>query len=179
MRLWIPAAALALAILPLAFIHPLRIVGHSMEPALGPGSVRLALRAWCAGSPKRGEVWLVEAPEGGPAVKRVVGLPGERLEQRTARSISTDGDCRSPISNSSIKGMPAPGRRGTASWCWATTAGKAATAGPGVPFRTPPSRQAPRSVTGRLRASRRACKFPDFLQMQHKIKRMLVDYFLS
>ena len=82
MRLWIPAAALALAVLPLAFIHPLRIVGHSMEPALGPGSVRLALRAWCAGSPKRGEVWLVEAPEGGPAVKRVVGLPGERLEQR-------------------------------------------------------------------------------------------------
>ena len=74
-------AALALAILPLAFVHPLRVTGHSMEPALKPGSVCLAMRAWCAGSPHRGEVWLIDAPDG-PAIKRIVGLPGERLEQR-------------------------------------------------------------------------------------------------
>lgn len=81
MKLWIPAAALALALSPLAFLHPLRVTGRSMLPALKDGSVHLALRAWCAGAPARGQVWLVEGPEG-PAIKRVLGLPQERLEQR-------------------------------------------------------------------------------------------------
>ena len=82
MRPWVPLLAFALALTPLAVLHPVRVSGASMEPTLHDGDLRLGLRAWCAGSPKRGEVWLVEAPEGGPAVKRVVGLPGERLEQR-------------------------------------------------------------------------------------------------
>ncbi len=81
MKLWIPATAVALAVLPLAFVHPLKVNGRSMEPTLRPGTVCLAVRAWCAGPPSRGEVWLIDAPDG-PAIKRVVGLPGERLEQR-------------------------------------------------------------------------------------------------
>ena len=80
MRPWVPALALALATLPLAFVHPLRVLGRSMEPTLSPGAIQFAVRAWCAGSPRRGEVWLVQGP-GGPAIKRVVGLPGEHLEQ--------------------------------------------------------------------------------------------------
>jgi signal peptidase I len=81
MKLWIPATALALVLSPLAFVHPLRVTGRSMMPALKDGSVCLALRAWCSPAPKRGEVWLVESPDG-PAVKRIVALPGEHLEQR-------------------------------------------------------------------------------------------------
>jgi signal peptidase I len=81
MKPWVPASAIALAILPLAFVHPLKVAGQSMEPALKAGSVCLAVRAWCAGAPHRGEVWLIDGPDG-PAIKRVVGLPGERLEQR-------------------------------------------------------------------------------------------------
>ncbi len=81
MRVWIPLAALALALSPLAVLHPVQVVGHSMEPSLAPGQVRWVLRAWVAASPRRGEVWLVETPEG-PALKRVVGLPGDRLEER-------------------------------------------------------------------------------------------------
>lgn len=81
MKFWLPIVALAAAVLPLAFVHPLRVTGHSMEPTLTSGEIRLALRGWWAGPPRRGEVWLVESPDG-PAVKRVVGLPGERLEQR-------------------------------------------------------------------------------------------------
>ena len=81
MKFWWPIVALAAATLPLAIVHPLRVTGHSMEPALRSGELRMALRGWWAGSPRRGEVWLVESPDG-PAVKRVVGLPGERLEQR-------------------------------------------------------------------------------------------------
>lgn len=52
-----------------------------MAPALQDGELRLALRAWAAGAPRRGEVWLVEGPEG-PAIKRVAALPGERIELR-------------------------------------------------------------------------------------------------
>lgn len=81
MRPWVYPAAAALALLPLLFIHPLKVTGRSMEPTLAPGSLCFAVRAWCAGAPARGEVWLVEGPDG-PAIKRVVGLPGERLEQR-------------------------------------------------------------------------------------------------
>lgn len=73
--------ALALALAPLLFMHPVLIAGRSMEPRLRPGSVCLALRAWCAGSPAAGQIWLVEAP-GGTAVKRLVGLPGDRVELR-------------------------------------------------------------------------------------------------
>ena len=75
------AAALALALLPLAALHPVRIDGRSMEPGLRSGTVCLALRPWCAGAPARGQVWLVQTPAG-PAVKRLVGTPGERLELR-------------------------------------------------------------------------------------------------
>ncbi|HWQ08792.1 MAG TPA: signal peptidase I [Holophaga sp.] len=81
MKPWLPAAALAVAFLPLAFVHPVRVSGHSMEPTLVSGSIRLALRGWCAGSPERGEVWVIASPDG-LVTKRVVGLPGERLEQK-------------------------------------------------------------------------------------------------
>jgi len=80
MKLWIPAAALALSFLPLAFLHPVQVVGISMEPALESGSLHWALRSWCAGAPRRGEIWLFDGPDG-PVVKRVIGLPGEHLEQ--------------------------------------------------------------------------------------------------
>lgn len=80
MKPWLPLAALALALSPLAVVHPVRIQGHSMEPTLAPGSLRVALRAWAAGAPRRGQVWVVQGPDG-PSVKRVVGLPGETLDQ--------------------------------------------------------------------------------------------------
>lgn len=79
-RLWPYAAALALALSPLAFVHPARVQGRSMEPALVDGQFVWVLRAWAAGAPRRGQVWLVAAPEG-PSVKRVVGLPGETLAE--------------------------------------------------------------------------------------------------
>jgi signal peptidase I len=83
-RAWHLGAALALALTPLAVLHPVRIAGRSMAPRLRPGAVCLALRAWCAGPPASGQIWLVRAP-GGTAVKRLVGLPGDRLEVRGGR----------------------------------------------------------------------------------------------
>lgn len=81
MRPWVPVAALALALSPLAVVHPVRVKGRSMEPALRNGELAWALRAWCAGAPERGGQWLVEGPEG-LSVKRVVGLPAERVEAK-------------------------------------------------------------------------------------------------
>lgn len=79
LKLYGSAALLSMA--PFAFVHPLRVAGRSMDPALKDGELRIVLRAWCAGRPQRGQVWLLRGP-GGEAVKRVVGLPGERLEQK-------------------------------------------------------------------------------------------------
>ncbi len=73
------AWAILLAASPLAFVHPVHVAGHSMEPTLKDGELRLALRAWCAGEPGRGEVWVVKGPQG-DAVKRVIGVPGETLQ---------------------------------------------------------------------------------------------------
>jgi signal peptidase I len=83
MRPWLPLAALALALSPLLVVHPLRVSGRSMEPALRDGEVRWALRTWASRAPQRGDVWLVQGPQG-PSIKRVLGLPGEAVTWRGA-----------------------------------------------------------------------------------------------
>ncbi|MBP1626465.1 MAG: signal peptidase [Holophagaceae bacterium] len=77
-------AAMALALAPLAFIHPVRIQGRSMAPTLRDGEMCFALRAWCAPAPRRGQIWVVQAPEG-EAVKRLLALPGQRLSLQEGR----------------------------------------------------------------------------------------------
>lgn len=70
-----------LACLPLTFMHPVRVSGSSMEPALMDGQAALALWAWCSGEPELGETWIVESPEG-IVIKRILAAPGQTLEQR-------------------------------------------------------------------------------------------------
>ena len=84
------AAALGVALLPMTFLQPVRVSGRSMEPALADGSICLALRPWCAGRPSRGQVWVLDTPAG-LSVKRLVGLPGERLELRAGRTLVNGG----------------------------------------------------------------------------------------
>ena len=78
MRPWIPVIALTLALAPLGVVHPVRVSGRSMEPALREGEWHWALRAWASHRPRRGEIWVVTGPQGA-SVKRVLGLPGETL----------------------------------------------------------------------------------------------------
>lgn len=80
-RITLFGCAVLIALSPLAVIHPVTVEGHSMEPGLHNGQLVLALWPWCAGSPRRGQVWIVEGPEG-PAIKRLIGLPGETVSER-------------------------------------------------------------------------------------------------
>ena len=80
-RLWPYGLGLLIALSLLIWVHPVRVRGRSMEPGLRDGQFLWALRAWCAGAPARGQVWVVEGPEG-PAIKRLVGLPGETVAER-------------------------------------------------------------------------------------------------
>ena len=80
-RLWPYGLALAIALSPLMVLHPVKVEGHSMEPGLRDGQLVLALRPWCAGAPARGQVWIVEGPDGS-AIKRVIGLPGETVAEQ-------------------------------------------------------------------------------------------------
>lgn len=61
--------------------RPFVVVGRSMLPGLAEGDVVSAggwLSRWH--QPQRHERWLVQMPDGTPVVKRIAGLPGERLE---------------------------------------------------------------------------------------------------
>ena len=79
-RRWSYGLALLIALSPLAFVHPVRVDGHSMEPGLRDGQLGGARGPWCAGAPARGQVWIVAGPDGA-AVKRVIGLPGETVSE--------------------------------------------------------------------------------------------------
>jgi signal peptidase I len=83
-----------------------------MEPTLGPGSLHLAVRSWCSAPPRRGEVWWIEGPDG-PAVKRVVGLPGELLEQREGEIFLNGHRLEEPFLQQYDQGNAGPWETGT------------------------------------------------------------------
>jgi signal peptidase I len=70
-----------IACAPLAFLHPVRVKGGSMEQTYRDGQLVFALWPWCSGGPGLGEAWIVAGPEG-PIVKRLLALPGQELEER-------------------------------------------------------------------------------------------------
>ncbi len=84
MKVWVPAAALLLTLSPFLVVRPATVRGESMAPGLHGGQLTWGLRAWAAPAPARGEVWVVQGPDG-PSVKRVLGLPGETVELRGPR----------------------------------------------------------------------------------------------
>ena len=64
----------------------------SMVPALLPGRRRMTRRQWCPGRIRRGDILVVDSQElGRTVVKRVVGLPGERVVIEPGGRISVDG----------------------------------------------------------------------------------------
>jgi|GEM_PF-398720 signal peptidase I len=73
-------SVLAATLLVGALLRPFRVAGRSMAPTLRDGSVVLVDRtAFLWRAPRRGEVVVFRTPQWGLAVKRVVGLPGDRV----------------------------------------------------------------------------------------------------
>ena len=78
---------------------PRRVPSESMVPTLMVGDVFVALR-WPYGSalarrlgggmPRRGDVVVFHAPGGGDVVKRVIGLPGDRVAVRAGAVLLND-----------------------------------------------------------------------------------------
>ncbi len=69
------------------FASPARyeVDGLSMAPGLLPGDV--VTTGWFPSldrlrQPRRHECWILTSPDGSPAIKRVVGLPGETISIR-------------------------------------------------------------------------------------------------
>jgi signal peptidase I len=79
-------AALALAVVAVlaSFILAMitvRVEGLSMTPALRDGDGLLVDRVWLRHDPpRRGDLVILVLPNGGLAVKRVIGVPGDTLE---------------------------------------------------------------------------------------------------
>jgi signal peptidase I len=71
-----------------ARLEPVLVRGGSMRPTLAPGQ-RIAV-APLLRPPRRGDLVVVESPRGLELVKRVVGLPGERVRLH-AGGLEVDG----------------------------------------------------------------------------------------
>jgi signal peptidase I len=84
-RAWLVAAAaliLLLGALVRAYVaEPFAITSESMEPTLRSGDrVLVEKLSYSVGSPQRGDLVVFRAPDGGSlAVKRIVGLAGDRV----------------------------------------------------------------------------------------------------
>lgn len=81
----VAAAAVGLSLALLARPRQFVVEGLSMGPALLPGD-RVASGPWPLldrwRNPERFDRWIVTAPDGTPALKRIVGLPGETVSIR-------------------------------------------------------------------------------------------------
>lgn len=86
------AAALAGLAVRRWLVGPARVESASMEPTLLPGR-RLVVRRVGVGRLGRGDVVLVRPDEvGRVVVKRVIGLPGERIDLDDAGGVRVDGN---------------------------------------------------------------------------------------
>ena len=77
-----------IAVLKIYIVEPVWILGESMEPALHEGRIYLVNKiSYRFREPKRGEVVSFRTTDDPPLffVKRIVGLPGERIEMREGR----------------------------------------------------------------------------------------------
>ncbi len=74
--------------------EPILVAGQSMEPTLHSGDLLLLdRRAFAATPPARNDLVIVRH-RGGRIVKRIVGLPGERIEVRKSRLFVNDQPTR-------------------------------------------------------------------------------------
>lgn len=71
-----------------------RIMGDSMEPTLHAGEYTAGIRSWWMGEPGRGDIISFHPPGNNNElyVKRIIGLPGEKVEIRNGRIYIDDSE---------------------------------------------------------------------------------------
>lgn len=89
---WLLRGLVALAAFQTFIASLFAVTSGSMAPTLPPGTVVLAVRGWLAGPPKAGEVILYDH-EGKSVLKRILALPGEKVEFKEGRAL-VDGVSR-------------------------------------------------------------------------------------
>jgi signal peptidase I len=70
------------------------IPSASMSPTIAPGDRITIDRS--ADTPRRGEIWVFSTPNGNNLVKRVIGLPGEKIEVSGGRVLIDDRPVSEP-----------------------------------------------------------------------------------
>jgi signal peptidase I len=101
--LWYASDALAYATSLRAFAVPT----GSMSPTIVPGD-RIAVETRLGTTPSRGEIWVMTIPGGATAVKRVIGLPGERIEVSGGRVLIDGKALVEPYLNAPISYAMSP-----------------------------------------------------------------------
>ncbi len=78
---WVAATLLVVLILVRALVvTPVTVQGESMEPTFGDGDVAVVInQLWGAPDPERGDVVVFRDADGSLSLKRVIGLPGDRV----------------------------------------------------------------------------------------------------
>lgn len=82
--LLVVAVVVAVVVVRAVALAPFGVAGSSMRPTLHDGDVVLVLRTPLAGPPARGDLVVLDDPDGGRSVKRVVGVGGDRVGVRDA-----------------------------------------------------------------------------------------------
>ena len=72
--------ALVIALCISFFVKPTVVVGESMEPNFKDGDYLVTTRIFSVNELHKGDVVTFKAPDGDLYIKRVIGLPGDRIE---------------------------------------------------------------------------------------------------
>ena len=85
-RQWIKALVIAIilvAVIRQFFFSPIVVDGFSMMPTLKDTDRMIVNKfSYVIGEPKRFDIIVFQAPEGKAYIKRVIGLPGDKVEYK-------------------------------------------------------------------------------------------------
>jgi signal peptidase I len=90
---WVVAVVVAAVLVHRFIAFAVVVQGESMRPSLEPGDVLLAGRARRRARLRRGEILVYREPDAGERrIRRLIGLPGDRIEIGADGLVTVNGD---------------------------------------------------------------------------------------